>query len=131
MPRRATRARRIKVLDIEAGGGVLDIEAGDLSTSFFVCSISFQFFFCWSRPADGVVVGRELWGQPDDTPHRNGTDDRALARALALAFPAGAIGLFIWLAREHERRDRKQSDTTDAGDAAADNVADNVAHFHA
>ena len=25
----------------------------------------------------GVVVARELWGQPDDTPHRNGTDDRA------------------------------------------------------
>ena len=38
-----TRAAN-QTLDIEAGGGVLDIEAGDLSTSFFVCSISFVLF---------------------------------------------------------------------------------------
>ncbi len=38
-----TRAAN-QILDIEAGGGVLDIEAGDLSTSFFVCSISFVLF---------------------------------------------------------------------------------------
>ena len=58
-----------------------------------------------------VVVARELRGQPDNTPHRNGTDDRALGRALALAFPAGVIGLFILVASgRRAARPIKQSD---------------------
>ena len=71
----------------------------------------------------GVVVARELWGQPDNTPHRAGTHDRALGRALALAFPAGAIGLFIWWVGA-ERRDQSSRATDRPAPAAADDVAD-------
>ena len=63
---------------------------------YFVCSFSvvpFSVGGCRMVPTPG-----QLRGQPDNTPHRNGTDDRALGRALALAFPAGAIGLFILVA---------------------------------
>ena len=65
-----TRAAN-QILDIEAGGGVLDIEAGDMSTSFFVCSISFVlfrlFFFCWSLPTDGADC-RGSYGVSPTTP---------------------------------------------------------------
>ena len=71
-----------------------------------------------------MVVARELRGQPDNTPHRNGTDDRALGRALALAFPAGAIGLFIWWRVGAERRDQSSRATDRPAPAAADDVAD-------
>jgi hypothetical protein len=57
----------------------------------------------WSRASYGV--------SPTTSPHRNGTDDRALGRALALAFPAGAIGLFILVASgRRAARPIKQSD---------------------
>jgi hypothetical protein len=57
----------------------------------------------WSRASYGV--------SPTTPPHRNGTHDRALGRALALAFPAGAIGLFILVASgRRAARPIKQSD---------------------
>jgi hypothetical protein len=37
-----------------------------------------------------VVVARELRGQPDNTPHRNGTDDRLAALTISLRFLARA-----------------------------------------
>jgi hypothetical protein len=70
-----------------------------------------------------VPTPGQLRGQPDNTPHRNGTDDRALGRALALAFPAGAIGLFIWWVGA-ERRDQSSRATDRPAPAAADDVAD-------
>jgi hypothetical protein len=82
MPRRATRARRIpfSVGPFSVGG-------------------------CRMVPTPG-----QLRGQPDNTPHRNGTDDRALGRALALAFPAGAIGLFIWAPSGATNQAERQTD---------------------
>jgi hypothetical protein len=70
-----------------------------------------------------VPTPGQLRGQPDNTPHRNGTDDRALGRALALAFPAGAIRLFIWWVGA-ERRDQSSRATDRPAPAAADDVAD-------
>jgi hypothetical protein len=122
MPRRATRARRIPFsvgpfsvggcrmvptpgqryrgrrdgLDIEAGGGVVvaPFSVGPFSVGG-----------CRMVPTPG-----QLRGQPDNTPHRNGTDDRALGRALALAFPAGAIGLFIWAPSGATNQAERQTD---------------------
>jgi hypothetical protein len=74
MPRRATRARRIKL--------ELDIEV----TIIFVFANSF------SQIHFEVGGGRASYGvSPTTPPDPNGTDDRALARALALTFPTGAI----------------------------------------
>src|SRR5580658_5975055 len=122
MPRRATRARRIPFsvgpfsvggcrmvptpgqryrgrrdgLDIEAGGGVVvaPFSVGPFSVG----------------PCRMVPTPGQLRGQPDNTPHRNGTDDRALGRVLALAFPAGAIGLFIWWGGRRAARPIKQAE---------------------
>jgi hypothetical protein len=96
-------------LDIEAGGGVVvaPFSVGPFSVG----------------PCRMVLTPGQLRGQPDNTPHRNGTDDRALGRALALAFPAGAIGLFIWWVGA-ERRDQSSRATDRPAPAAADDVAD-------
>ena len=49
-----------------------------------------------SRPAAAVVVvvARELWGQPDNTPHRNGTDDRGCTTVLF--GPTASSGSIAW-----------------------------------
>src|ERR1700689_757312 len=93
MPRRATRARRIPFsvgpfsvggcrmvptpgeryrgrrdgLDIEAGGGVV--------------VAPFSVGGCRMVPTPG-----QLRGQPDNTPHRNGTDDRGAPLTISLGF---------------------------------------------
>jgi hypothetical protein len=64
MPRRATRAANpSKLMDSISSDG-LDIDAG----------------------GGVVVVARELWGQPDNTSHRNGTDDGAQSSSLFIPF---------------------------------------------
>jgi hypothetical protein len=73
-----------------------------------------------------VVVARELRGQPDNTPHRNGTDDRALGRALALAFPAGVIGLFILVASGRRAARAERPAPAAAADVADSFFADSI-----